>query len=327
MTLRVGLSRDLLNSTGQFGFGQRHIEVLDAARDLLCWEMLPDGPLTPEVTDSFDAQYVNTPAVPASAVAGAHRLKIVARHGVGYDSVPVDALTGAGVLQTNTPAAVRRPVATMALTFILALAQRVVEKDRMTREGRWHERQDCMGMGLTGWTLGSVGAGSIGREIAVLAAQFGMRVLAADPYMGVNVPQGVGIEAVGLGPLIEQSGLRRRRMPADRGDPSPDRQVVAGAHETARLSRQRCPRRYRRRGRADRGAARRVNRRGRAGRVRAGAGGSREPVAGHAERHRHAPCPVLDRRVLRRDCQDGDGEHRRCTLAPGAGAHRQPRRA
>ena len=206
MTLRVGISSDLLDSTGVFSFGQRHVEALDKARDILHWEMLPNlREITADVANAYDALYINTPIVTARSIPEDTALKIVARHGVGYDSVDVGTLTRSGVLLTNTPLAVRRPVATMALTFMLALAQRLLEKDRLTREGRWHERNDHMGMGLTGRTLGIIGAGSIGRDIATLVAPFGMRVLAADPYVPEKVVRESGMEPVELASLMESS--------------------------------------------------------------------------------------------------------------------------
>src|SRR4029078_4455429 len=110
------------------------------------------------------------------------RLRVIARHGVGYDSVDVPAMTKAGVLVTNTPMAMPRPVATIALTFILALAGKMMLKDRLTRTGRWNERMDHMGMGLTGRTLGVVGGGRIGKEILRMARVFDLKLLAADPY-------------------------------------------------------------------------------------------------------------------------------------------------
>jgi D-3-phosphoglycerate dehydrogenase len=122
--------------------------------------------------------------MPAAAVARSDcRLRVVARHGVGYDSVDVPAMTRAGVLVTNTPAAMPRPVATIAITFVLALAGKLMTKDRLTRTGRWDERMDNMGMGLTGRTLGVVGAGRIGKEILRMARVFDLRLLAADPYV------------------------------------------------------------------------------------------------------------------------------------------------
>jgi phosphoglycerate dehydrogenase-like enzyme len=207
MTFRVGISRDLLNSAGEFSFGQQHLQVLDAARDILRWEMLPPdlGEVTPEIARGFDALYINTPKFSSRSLGPDRRLKIVARHGVGFDSVDVSALTQAGVLLTNTPLAVRRPVATMALTFMLALAQRLLEKDRLTREGRWHERSDYMGMGLTGRTLGLVGAGSIARDLGTLVAPFGMHVLAADPYVPEGTMRQAGIEPAPLPELMERS--------------------------------------------------------------------------------------------------------------------------
>ena len=124
------------------------------------------------------------PRVPAAAVARADcRIKVVARHGVGYDSVDVAAMTRAGVIVTHTPSSMPRPVATIALSFVLALAGRLFLKDRLTRTGRWHERMDNMGMGLTGRTLGVIGAGRIGKELLRMARTFDLKLLAADPYV------------------------------------------------------------------------------------------------------------------------------------------------
>ena len=104
--------------------------------------------ITADHAAAYDALYVNSPRVPAAAVARPDlRLKLISRHGVGYDSVDVPAMTKAGVLVANTPNAVPRPVATIALTFVLALAHRLMAKDRITRAGRWPERLDLMGTG------------------------------------------------------------------------------------------------------------------------------------------------------------------------------------
>ena len=80
---------------------------------------------------------------------------LVARFGVGYDTVDVAACTRNNVLLTITPSGVRRPVAVSALALLLALSHKLLTKDRLTREGRWHEKLDHMGVGLTGRTLGS----------------------------------------------------------------------------------------------------------------------------------------------------------------------------
>ena len=74
-------------------------------------------------------------------------------------------MTERGIVVTNTPIAVRRPVAVATLTMLFALTGRLFAKDRLTRAGRWAERTSHMGVGLIGRTLGLVGAGGIGQEL------------------------------------------------------------------------------------------------------------------------------------------------------------------
>jgi D-3-phosphoglycerate dehydrogenase len=133
------------------------------------------------------------------------RLRVVARHGVGYDSVDVPAMTRAGVLVTNTPSSMPRPVATVTLTFILALAGRLFLKDKLTRSGRWQERMDNMGLGLTGRTLGVIGAGRIGQEILRMARTFDLRLLAADPIVNALELAYLGARKVDLPVLLGES--------------------------------------------------------------------------------------------------------------------------
>ncbi len=204
---RVGLTRDILTPSGVPSFGNAPLELL--SRDpRIAWEFLPEslGEITPDVMARYDGLYVNSPRVSAASVARADlRVKIVARHGVGYDSVDVPALAARGVIATNTPVAVRRPVAVAALTLIFALAGRLIEKDRLTRAGRWNERTAFMGLGLTTRTLGVIGAGGIGRELLALARPFGWKMLAADPYVDAAVVEALGAEAVPLPQLLERS--------------------------------------------------------------------------------------------------------------------------
>ena len=167
----------------------------------------------PTTRRSYDALYVNIARVPAAAVARPDcRLRVVARHGVGYDSVDVagdDARRRRW--SRNTPSSMPRPVATIALTFILALAGKLMLKDRLTRTGRWHERMDNMGMGLTGRTLGVVGAGRIGKELLRMARVFDLKLLAADPYVNAIELGYLGARKVDLDDAAARIGLRRRR--------------------------------------------------------------------------------------------------------------------
>ena len=206
-SFRVGVTSDILDARGEPVFGREPLKALDAAPGLE-WDWLPKGlrEITAEHAAAYDALYVNSPRVSAAAVARADlRLKLVSRHGVGYDSVDVAAMSAAGVLVCNTPNAVPRPVATMAITFVLALAQRLFAKDRMTREGRWNDRVEHMGMGLTGRTLGVVGAGRIGKELLRMAKMFDLKLLAADPYAEELELNYIGARKLPLEELMAES--------------------------------------------------------------------------------------------------------------------------
>src|SRR6202034_2937249 len=114
------------------------------------------NPLRADQLKDFDALILLAPRFAASSVPSSGRLAIVARFGVGYDTVDVDACTQAGIALVITPDGVRRPVAVSIITFILALAGRLVVKDRLTREAAtgFAKRGDYMGVGLVGRTLG-----------------------------------------------------------------------------------------------------------------------------------------------------------------------------
>ncbi len=204
---RVGLTRDILDARGQPAFGKAALGILDAAANLE-WEYLPK--VVPEVdadiASRYDAIYVNAARVPGAAVARPDcRLRVVARHGVGYDSVDVAAMTRAGILVTNTPSSMPRPVATIALTFVLALAGKLFLKDRLIRSGRWNERMDNMGTGLTGRTLGVIGAGRIGKELLRMARIFDLKLIAADPFVNEIELAYLGARKVELAALMREA--------------------------------------------------------------------------------------------------------------------------
>lgn len=198
---RVGVTRDFLKPDGTPGFGDIGLSLLDEAG--VPWEYVPAAAeLPPELAGDFDGLLVLGPRVTAGTLAGVGRLRVVARFGVGYDNVDVPACTAAGVLLTITPEGVRRPVAVAAMTFVLALSHRLLVKDRLTREGRWADKLNYNGQGVTGRTLGIVGFGNIGRELAALAAPFDMKVVAADPWASAAPP---GVRLVPLEELLREA--------------------------------------------------------------------------------------------------------------------------
>ncbi len=203
---KIGLTRDFLNPDGQLGYGDIGLELLDQHPGV-SWDFLAEN--TPELRSDqicdYDALLVLSPRVSTSTLNGSDRLKVIARFGVGFDSVDVDACTRNGVLLTITPDGVRRPVAVSAITLLLALSHKLLIKDRLTREGRWHERLQHMGQGVTGRTLGIIGLGNIGREIVRLAAPFEMRMLGYDPHVPTDALAGLNVEAVALEELLTRS--------------------------------------------------------------------------------------------------------------------------
>lgn len=204
--IRLGITRDFLNAEYKLGFGDIGLDALAVDRRIR-HEFLPDyGPeLPPDVADQFDMLLVLAPKVTSATLNGGSRLALIARFGVGYDNVDVAACTENGVILTITPTGVRRPVAVSALALLLALSHQLPIKDKLTREGRWGEKLNHMGVGLTGRKLGLIGFGNIGREILRVAAPLDMRPLVFDPYVSPEMAKNCGVELLGLEDLLEQA--------------------------------------------------------------------------------------------------------------------------
>ena len=203
---KVGLSADLFNAKGEPMFGAGPLSLLSNER--LAWDVVPtqQGRLSPSAFTDYDALMIGGSRVSDTELAGeSGRLRIIARNGVGYDAVDTQALSGHGILLTNTPIAVRNPVATIAVAFILALSLRLPVKSRLAREGRWSERADHPGVGLPGRTLGIVGLGGIGRELARLMQPYGMTILAADPHVDSEAAAQAGAKLCELDDLLKLS--------------------------------------------------------------------------------------------------------------------------
>jgi D-3-phosphoglycerate dehydrogenase len=142
-------------------------------------------------------------------------MKIVARFGVGYDTVDVEACTRAGIAVTIAPDGVRRPVAVSVMTFLLALTGQLLQKHLLTRMGPpgWDLRSGHMGVGLTGRTFGQLGIGNIGAEVVRLAQPFGMRLIAHDPFADPARARDLGVELVSIEELFRQSDFLSVSVP------------------------------------------------------------------------------------------------------------------
>ena len=144
----------------------------------------PRNPVEADQIADFDALILLAHRFTKESIHPNRRLAVVARFGVGYDTVDVEACTSAGIALVITPDGVRRPVAVSIITLILALTGKLIVKDQLTREGAagFSRRGEHMGVGLVGRTLGSVGVGNIGAELFRLIKPFDMKLIAHDPY-------------------------------------------------------------------------------------------------------------------------------------------------
>ena len=128
---------------------------------------------------------LNTYAGPITAevMARMPKCRIIARYGIGVDTIDLDAATRAGIIVTNNPTYCIEEVAEHTMALLLACARKVALYDRLVRGGRWEVPPGKPMFRLSGRTLGLVGFGNIAREVAVRAAAFGMRIVFADPFV------------------------------------------------------------------------------------------------------------------------------------------------
>jgi phosphoglycerate dehydrogenase-like enzyme len=166
-----------------------------------------DGVMPAAGLADHDALILLVPKFDKSSVPTDGRLAVVARFGVGYDSVDVEACTAAGIALAITPDGVRRPVAVAILTFILALAGKMMVKDKLTRGGpsEFAKKTQHMGVGLVGRTLGSVGIGNIGAEMFRLCKPLDMKFIAHDPFADRKVADSLGVRLVDLETVFRES--------------------------------------------------------------------------------------------------------------------------
>jgi len=142
-----------------------------------------------------EALIVRGTAVGQAVLDMAPRLRMVCRHGVGYDLVDVPAMTRAGVAVMITPEANAASVAEHALMLMLALARQVLPVDAGVRAGQWRVRDGSRTFELGGRRALILGFGRIGTRVARLLAAIGMRVAVHDPYMPAGTIRGAGYEA------------------------------------------------------------------------------------------------------------------------------------
>lgn len=196
---RVGLTPDFpVEAEGRY-----EAEVADKFGGLtdLTYDVMPSY----EAMGDYDAVLALKITIGAAELAGVSRTAVVARWGVGYDSIDTAAMTDSDVALAITPNAVKRPVAEAILTLVFALGKQLFLQDRITRKGKWRgglAPTICM----EGRTLGSVGCGNIAKEMFRLAGSLGFgRFIACDPYADPEAVAALGIELVSMDEVFAQS--------------------------------------------------------------------------------------------------------------------------
>ncbi len=218
---RVALTGDFLNAQGASAYGDIRLDILDRApfvryRFILdhapragdpgYWDRLYSLEVTPAHIADVDGLVVLRPWVKRAAFArGAADLVAIGRSGAGYDKIDVAACTENDVALFNAPHALNHSTASTALLFMLALAKKLLAQDRITRQGRWDLQADVMGTELQGRTLGIIGLGHSGRELARLAAPFSMRMLAYSPHADPAQAQALGVRLAPLEEVLAES--------------------------------------------------------------------------------------------------------------------------
>jgi len=160
-----------------------------------------------KVLEDADALIVRSNTrVDAELLLAAPRLKVVARAGAGLENVDIDFATRRGVLVINAPDANLVAVAEFTMAVLLALARFIPRGAALARQGEWPS-MDLLGFELCGRTLGIIGFGRLGREVAARARAFGMHVLVYDPYVDLTFTQAEGVEMVNFSEMLARADV------------------------------------------------------------------------------------------------------------------------
>lgn len=157
------------------------------------------------VIADYDALVVRSDTqVTSDIINSASKLKVVGRAGVGLDNIDIPAATRAGIIVMNTPDGNTISAAEHTVAMILSLARNIPQANASMKAGKW-ERSKFMGVELHGKTLGIIGLGRIGSEVAKRARSFGMKLVAYDPFASPEKANSLGAEIVSLEELLKVS--------------------------------------------------------------------------------------------------------------------------
>ncbi len=173
-----------------------------------------EGTLIKEVQDA-DGFLVRTAEIPASVINAGKQLRVIARHGVGYDNIDVKAATVRRIPVCITPRANALSVAEHVIALMLALAKRMLPFDAATRKNEWEVRNSYSAFDLDGKTLGILGMGRIGMLVCQKAkAAFSMEILAYDPLVPKEAMEQAGARVATISEILKASDFVTLHVPS-----------------------------------------------------------------------------------------------------------------
>ncbi len=173
---------------------------------------LPPAELAAIIGDYQGLAVRSATKVTADILSKASSLKIVGRAGVGVDNIDVKAATEKKVLVINTPSGNAIAAGELAVAYIFALARKLPQSTSSMKKGEW-EKKKFMGIEITGKTLGVVGFGNIGRQVAERAVGLKMKVLAFDPHLPAGATPPAGVEYAKFDELVSRADFVTLHLP------------------------------------------------------------------------------------------------------------------
>ena len=182
------------------------------------------------VIGDYDALVVRSETkVTAEVIAAGKRLQIIGRAGVGVDNIDIEAATGKGIVVVNAPGGNTTSAAEHTIAMMLALARHIPQANARLKGGEWR-RSDFMGTELRNKTLGIVGLGNVGSEVARRCGAMEMRIIAYDPLVSADYARNLGVELVPLEELLQKADFITLHTPL-----TDKTRGLIGARELARV--------------------------------------------------------------------------------------------
>jgi len=189
---------------------------------------LPESDLLAKVGEA-DAWIVAFHPIGPALLDRAPRLRVIAKHGVGVDNIDLAAATDRGIVVTTAPSANDQAVADLAMALLLALLRRIPEASASVKAGRWER---FLGVGLAGKTMGILGLGRIGQNVARRAKGFGVELIGADPAWPEEAAREIGIRRMDIRDLLAESEIISLHAPL-----TPETEGLIGEREIALMKR------------------------------------------------------------------------------------------